>query len=63
MTVAALLVAEACNVGLTPVIKACEAALTRGRLAHVDQYYVRGENHAAANAILVDAQAEVPITA
>lgn len=63
VTVAALLVAEACNVGLTPVIKAGEAALTRGRLSHVDQYYVRAENHAAANAVLVGAQAEVPITA
>ncbi len=62
VSVAALLVAEACNVGLTPVIKANEAALTRARLAHVDQYYVRAENHAAANAVLVDAQAQIPIT-
>ena len=55
--VAALLVAEACNVGLTPVIKPGETALTRARLAHVDQYYVRAENHAAANARLIEAQA------
>ena len=53
--------AEACNVGLTPVIKPGEAALSRARLAHVDQYYVRAENHAAANAVLVDAQAQIPI--
>jgi Tn3 transposase DDE domain-containing protein len=56
-----LLVAEACNVGLTPVIKPGEAALSRARLAHVDQYYVRADNHAAANAVLIDAQAQIPI--
>jgi hypothetical protein len=61
VSVAALLVAEACNVGLTPVIKPGEAALSRARLAHVDQYYVRAENHAAANAVLIDAQAQIPI--
>ena len=61
VSVAALLVAEACNVGLTPVIKPGEAALSRGRLAHVDQYYVRADNHAAANAVLIDAQAQIPI--
>ena len=33
----ALLVAEACNVGLVPVIKDGDEALTRGRLSHVDQ--------------------------
>jgi TnpA family transposase len=43
------------------VIKPGEAALSRARLAHVDQYYVRAENHAAANAVLIDAQAEIPI--
>ena len=61
MSVAALLVAEACDVGLTPVIKPSEAALSRARLAHVDQYYVRADNHAAANAVLIDAQAQIPI--
>jgi hypothetical protein len=29
-------------------------ALTRGRLAHVDQFYVRAATHATANAILVE---------
>jgi hypothetical protein len=57
----ALLVAEACNVGLTPVIKAGTPALTRGRLSHVDQNYVRAETHAAPNAVLIEAQAGVPI--
>lgn len=61
VSVAALLVAEACNVGLTPVVKPGEAALSRDRLAHVDQYYLRADNHAAANTVLIDAQAQVPI--
>ena len=61
MSVAALLVAEACNVGLTPVIKPGEPVFSRARLAHVDQYYVRAENHAAANGVLIDAQAQIPI--
>ena len=61
VSVAALLLAEACNVGLTPVIKPNEAALTRARLAHVDQYYLRADNHAAANAVLIGAQAQIPI--
>ncbi len=61
VSVAALLVAEACNVGLTPVIKPGDGALSRARLAHVDQYYLRADNHAAANAVLIDAQAQVPI--
>lgn len=52
----AVLVAEACNVGLVPVIKDGDEALTGGRLSHVDQNYVRAETHAAANAILIQAQ-------
>ena len=60
-SIAALLVAEACNVGLTPVTKPGEAALTRDRLSHVDQNYVRAETHAAANARLIEAQAGIDI--
>ncbi|MEV4899014.1 transposase, partial [Nonomuraea sp. NPDC055795] len=60
-SLAALLISEACNVGLTPVIKDGDEALTRGRLSHVDQNYVRTETHAAANAILIEAQRGVPI--
>ncbi|MEV1245495.1 Tn3 family transposase [Nonomuraea sp. NPDC049750] len=59
----ALLISEACNVGLTPMIKAGDEALTRGRLSHVDQNYVRAETHAAANAILIAHQGKVPIVA
>jgi hypothetical protein len=56
VSVAAILVAEACNVGLTPVVQDGHPALTRGRLAHVDQNYVRADTLRAANSRLVQAQ-------
>jgi len=40
VSVAAVLVAEACNIGFTPVVKPGVPALTRDRLSHVDQSYV-----------------------
>jgi hypothetical protein len=61
VSVAALLVAEACNVGLTPVTDPNTPALTRGRLSHVDQNYLRADTHSAANARLVDAQASIGV--
>ena len=60
-TVAALLIAEGCNVGLVPVTDPAREALTRARLSHVDQNYVRAETHTAANSALIDAQSKVPI--
>ncbi|WP_234426253.1 DUF4158 domain-containing protein [Streptomyces kebangsaanensis] len=60
-SVVALLVSEACNIGTTPVINPSYEALTRSRLVHVDQYYLRADTIAAANAALIAAQAEVPI--
>jgi TnpA family transposase len=59
----ALLVAEACNIGYTPVVDPGDEALTRARLVHVDQYYLRADTIAAANARLIEAQAKVPIVA
>jgi hypothetical protein len=35
--------------------------LTRARLVHVNQYYLRADTIAAANALLIAAQSEVPI--
>ena len=60
VSIAALLTAHALNVGLKPVL-ADLPALTRDRLAHVDQHYLRPENCAAANAVLIDAQAAIPL--
>jgi TnpA family transposase len=62
VSVAALLVADACNVGLVPVIRPNDPVLGRDRLSHVDQNYVRADTHAAANARLVDYQARIGIT-
>jgi hypothetical protein len=60
-SVVALLVSEACNIGMTQVINPNFEALTRSRLVHVDQYYLRADTIAAANAALIEAQAQVPI--
>jgi TnpA family transposase len=60
-SVVALLVSEACNIGLTPVVNPHYEALTRARLVHVDQYYLRADTIAAANAKLIAAQVAVPI--
>jgi TnpA family transposase len=43
VSLVALLVSESCNIGLTPVCDPNERALTRSRLSHVDQKYLRGE--------------------
>ena len=50
VTIAAALTAHALNVGYVPVISEGVPALTRGRISHVDQNYLRPENYAAANA-------------
>ncbi|MFH7340594.1 Tn3 family transposase (plasmid) [Streptomyces sp. KHY 26] len=60
-SVVALLVSEARNIGLAPVVNPGYEALTRARLVHVDQYYLRADTIAAANARLIAAQAGIPI--
>lgn len=61
-SVCAVLIAEACNIGLEPLIKPDDPALTRSRLSWVQQNYLRADTLTEANARLVDAQAEMPIT-
>jgi TnpA family transposase len=61
VSLAALLVAQACNTGLTPVVSSEVPALTRNRLQHVDQNYLRTETIKAANAVLIEAQAKIPL--
>lgn len=61
VSVAAVLVGQACNVGLTPVIAEGHPALSRDRLGHVESNYLRAETHASANAALIEAQAEIPL--
>ncbi|AXH01123.1 Tn3 family transposase (plasmid) [Deinococcus wulumuqiensis] len=63
LSVCAVLLAEACNVGLEAVTRGDVEALRRGRLSWVDQNYVRAETIASANARLVDHQAQLPLVA
>jgi TnpA family transposase len=61
ISVAAVLVAEACNIGFRPAVKLGVPALTRDRLSHVDQNYIRAETHASANGRLIDFQAGIEL--
>src|SRR5215813_10337581 len=56
ISLCAVLLAEACNIGLEPVIRSDVPALTRGRLSWVQQNYFRAETLTRANACLVDTQ-------
>jgi TnpA family transposase len=56
VTIAAALTAHALNVGYVPVISEGIPALTRGRISHVAQNYLRPENYTLANAALITAQ-------
>ncbi|MFH8520457.1 Tn3 family transposase [Streptomyces gelaticus] len=57
----AILLSEACNVGLTPVTKPDVPTLIRGRLVQVDQGCSRAENISAANGLLIKAQAKIDV--
>lgn len=57
----AVLVAEACNIGLEPVVRRDRPAQTRDRLQWIKQNYVRNETILRANARLVAAQAQIPL--
>ena len=59
ISLAAVLTAQSLNVGWGPVISPGVQALTRSRIGHVYQNYVRAENHAAANAALIAGQAGI----
>jgi TnpA family transposase len=61
VTIAAALMAHALNIGYTPVISPGVPALTRARISHVDQHYLRADTYAAANAPLIEAQAEIAL--
>ncbi len=60
ISICAVLLAEACNIGIEPLIRPNIPALTRHRLNWVRQNYFRGETLITANARLVDHQATIP---
>ena len=55
-SISAVLVSEACNTGLEPMIRLEIPALSRSRLGWVKQNYIRADTLTAANAMLVAAQ-------
>ena len=61
ISLCAVLLAEACNIGLEPVVRSDIPALTRSRLSWVQQNYIRAETLTRANAHLVDTQATIPL--
>ena len=62
LSICAVLVAEACNIGLEPLVRQEIPALTTARLAWVQQNYIRAETLIRANVRLVKAQAHIPPT-
>ena len=60
ISICAVLLAEACNIGLEPLTRPEVPALTRGRLSWVQQNYIRSETLIRANSRLVDAQTRIP---
>jgi TnpA family transposase len=61
ISLCAVLLAEACNIGLEPVVRSDIPALTRSRLSWVQQNYLRAETLVRANACLVDTQTTIPL--
>jgi TnpA family transposase len=57
----AVLMAEACNIGLSPLVRSEVPALRWSRLVWVSQHYVRNETLTEANARLVAAQNQIPL--
>jgi len=61
VSVCAVLMAEACNTGMEPLIRNDIAALKRDRLSWVDQNYVRDDTLTTANGLLVSAQSRLAL--
>lgn len=61
ISICAVLISEACNIGLEPLIKPQIPALGRSRLQWVKQNYLRSETLLKANARLVDNQSKLSI--
>ncbi|MHA0044111.1 Tn3 family transposase [Deinococcus sp. PEB2-63] len=61
LSLCAVLLAQACNIGLKAVARQDVPALTLSRLSWTQQNYVRAETITAANARLVNAQLGLPI--
>lgn len=62
VSLCAVLLAQACNIGLKAVSREGHAALNLGRLSWVQQHYVRADALLRANARLVERHLALPIT-
>lgn len=62
VSISAMLMTEACNIGLEPLIRSNVPALTRHRLNWTKANYLRAETVASTYARLVDFQATLPLT-
>jgi hypothetical protein len=63
VSICAVLIAEACNIGMEPLVRNDVPALRRSRLSWVSQNFVRNETITEANASLVAAQNNIYINA
>jgi TnpA family transposase len=61
VSLCAVLLAEACNIGVEPLVRPDVPGLTYERLLWVQQNYLRAETLIRANARLVDAQTTIPL--
>lgn len=61
VSICAILLAEACNIGMEPLVKHQIPALTRHRLSWTKQNYLRAETLTRANARLVNYQSLLPL--
>jgi TnpA family transposase len=61
VSICAVLLAEACNIGMEPLVRNDVPALRRSRLSWVNQNFVRNETITEANASLVAAQNNIPL--
>ena len=58
----AVLIAQACNIGLAPPVRDDHPALRQSRLRWMAQNFIRPETLSAANAMIVSAHTKLPIT-
>lgn len=61
VSICAVLLAEACNIGMEPFIRPNIPALTHYRLSWTKQNYLRAETLVKANARLVDSLSTLPL--
>ena len=61
ISICAVLLAEACNIGFEPLVRGDLPALRRSRLSWINQNFIRNETLTEANACLVAAQNSIPL--